>query len=214
MLETDEALYSVRHPEYKNRLRKLMQKIKSGASAQVAYTPQVYWFLMLKFLDESVSNIESTESKSERATPTFEEMFECEIQALQEPSVACSEPQRRHQERPPRKRRKGTTDVATDIIVEATRTLKTVADMARTLPRPVQEDRYSALATHFTAELHKMDNVSGTEFLMGTIHSLQWCLMDRWDFLHATAQQAQLSASAYIQVALKWAGIEEDDTIL
>ncbi|XP_049769339.1 uncharacterized protein LOC126108130 isoform X3 [Schistocerca cancellata] len=60
-----------------------MHKSKSGASALAAYTPQVYWFHMLKFLDqatevdESVCNIEST--KSECATTTFEEMFEHEM---------------------------------------------------------------------------------------------------------------------------------------
>ncbi|XP_049948086.1 uncharacterized protein LOC126456376 [Schistocerca serialis cubense] len=106
-------------------------------------------------------------------------MFEHEMQAQQEPSVTCNEPQLQHQERPPTRRRKGTTDVATDVIVEAIRTLKAVADMARTLPQPVQEDRYSACAIHITAELRDMDNVSGKEFTKGTIHGLQRYLMDR-----------------------------------
>ncbi|XP_049771762.1 uncharacterized protein LOC126149268 [Schistocerca cancellata] len=108
-------------------------------------------------------------------------MFEHEMQAQQEPSVTCNEPQPQlqHQERPPTKIRKGTTDVATDVIVEATRTLKAVADMARNLPQPVQEDRYSARAIHITAELREMDNVSGKEFTTGTIHGLQRYLMDR-----------------------------------
>ncbi|XP_049811270.1 uncharacterized protein LOC126254456 [Schistocerca nitens] len=158
MYEADEALYIVRHPDYKNRLQRLesyknitgvishdirpgcaaddfkkkinglrtsyfyekakMHKSKSGASAQAVYIPQVYWFHMLKFLDQateandSVCNIKSIESGSEHATPTFKEMFEHEMQAQQAPSVACSEPQPQpqHQERSPTKRRKGTTD--------------------------------------------------------------------------------------------------------
>ncbi|XP_049769355.1 uncharacterized protein LOC126108154 [Schistocerca cancellata] len=144
-------------------VHKKMHESKSGANAQVVYTLQVYCFQMLKFLDqateadESVCNIESTERGSEHATPILEEMFEHE---MREPSVSCREPQPQpqHQERPPTKR-KGTADVATDVIVKATRTLKAVADMARTLPQPVQEDQYSALATHIAAELSEMDNV-------------------------------------------------------
>ncbi|XP_049788489.1 uncharacterized protein LOC126191589 [Schistocerca cancellata] len=194
-----------------------MHKSKSGASAQAAYTPQVYWFHMLKFLnqatelDESVCNTESTES--ECATPTFEEMFEHE---MQEPSVTCSEPQRQPQrkEQSPTKRRKVTTDGATDVMVEASRTLKTVADIARTLP--VQEDRYGTLGTHIATDLREMENVGGKEFTTATMHSLLQYLMDRWDLLHATtqAQQAQSSASGYIEAALKQAGIEEEDLIL
>ncbi|XP_049797690.1 uncharacterized protein LOC126215085 [Schistocerca nitens] len=179
-----------------------MQKIKSGASAQVAYTPQVYWFHMLQFLDQATGRtIVSVISRAQKV----------EVNIVHQHSNKClSEPQPQHQERPPRKRRKGITDV----IVEDTRTLKAVAGMARTLPRPVQEDRYSALATQITAELHKMNNVSGKEFITGTIHGLQQYLMDRWDLLHVTTQQAQSSASGYIHVALQQAGVEEDDTIL
>ncbi|XP_049762303.1 uncharacterized protein LOC126088219 [Schistocerca cancellata] len=99
MYEADEALYNVRQPDYKNRLRRLksytnlsevisrdirpgcmaedikkkidglrtsysyekakMHKSKSGASAQAAYTPQVYWFHVLKFLDQATEADES-----------------------------------------------------------------------------------------------------------------------------------------------------------
>ncbi|XP_049771018.1 uncharacterized protein LOC126119342 [Schistocerca cancellata] len=126
-----------------------MHKSKSGASAQAAYTPQVYWFQMLKFLDqsteadESVCNMESTESEtgSKRATPTFEEMFAHE---MQEP-VACSEaqPQPLRQERPPTKRRRVTPDVVTNVMVEASRTLQAMADAARSMP--VHEDLYTRI---------------------------------------------------------------------
>ncbi|XP_049814328.1 uncharacterized protein LOC126260910 [Schistocerca nitens] len=256
MYEADEALYNVRHPEYKNRLRRLerykniadiisrdirpgctaedikrkinglrtsysyekakMNKSKSGASAQAAYTPQVYWFQMLKFLDqsteadESLCNLDSTESEtgSERATPTFEEMCAHEIQ---EP-VACSEaqPQPLRQERPPTKRRKVTQDVAANVMEEASRTLQAMADAARTMP--VHEDRYSTLGAHIAAELREMERVGGREYTTATMHSLQRTLMDRWDLLHATAR-AQPSTSGYIQVALQQAGIEDEDSI-
>ncbi|XP_046997645.1 uncharacterized protein LOC124613096 [Schistocerca americana] len=212
MYEADEALYNVRHPEYKNRLRRLesyknmaeiisryirpgctaedikrkinglrtsysyekakMHKSKSGASAQAAYTPQVDWFQMLKFLDqsteadESMCNLESTESKtgSERATPTFEEMFAHE---MQEP-VACSEAQPLRQERPPTKKRKVTPDVATNVMEEASRTLQAMADAARTMP--VHEDRYSTLGAHIAAELREMERVGGREYTTATMH--------------------------------------------
>ncbi|XP_049856443.1 uncharacterized protein LOC126336614 [Schistocerca gregaria] len=192
-----------------------MHKSKSGASAQAAYAPQVYWFQMLKFLDqateadESVCNLESTEIESKRATPTFEEMCEHE---MQEP-VACSEaqPQPQRQERPPTKRRKVTPDVATNVMEEASRTLKGMADAARTMP--VHEDRYSTLGAHIAAELREMEKVGGREYTTATMHGLERTLMDRWDNLHATAR-TQLSTSGYIQAALQQAGIEEDDSIL
>ncbi|XP_049769978.1 uncharacterized protein LOC126108704 [Schistocerca cancellata] len=257
MYEADEALYNVRHPDYKNRLRRLesykniaevisrdirpgctvedikrkinglrtsyacekakMHKSKSGASAQAAYTPQVYWFQMLKFLDQSTEaddslcNLESPESEtgSERATPTYEEMS---AHAVQEP-VACSEaqPQPLRQERPPTKRRRVTPDVATNVMVEATKTLQAVADAARSMP--VQEDRYGTLGAHIAAELREMEKVGGREYTTVTAHSLQRTLMDRWDLLHATAR-AQPSTSGYIQVALQQAGIEDEDSML
>ncbi|XP_049843016.1 uncharacterized protein LOC126293730 [Schistocerca gregaria] len=157
-----------------------------------AYTPQAYWLHMLKFLDqateadESVCNIESTESESERATPTFDEMFEHE---MQEP-VACSEvqpqPQPLRQEQPPTKRRKVTPDVATDVMVEASRTRTVLAMSAIALP--VREDRYGTLGAHIAADLREMEKVGGKEFTTAT---MQRNLMDRWDLLHATTQ-AQL----------------------
>ncbi|XP_049945626.1 uncharacterized protein LOC126427341 isoform X2 [Schistocerca serialis cubense] len=127
---------------------------------------------------------------------------------MREPSVACREPQPQpqHQERPPTKRRKGTTDV----IVEATGTLKAVADMAGTVPQPVRGDQYSALATHIAAELREMDNVGSKIFTTAASHGLQWYLMDRWDLLHLTTQEARPSTSGYIQAALQQAGIEEN----
>ncbi|XP_049763896.1 uncharacterized protein LOC126092381 [Schistocerca cancellata] len=194
-----------------------MHKSKSGASAQAAYTPQVYWFQMLKFLDqsteadESVCNFESTESEtgSERATPTYEEMIAHE---MQEP-VACSEaqPQPLRQEQPPTKRRRVTPDVATNVMVEASRTLQAMADAARSMP--VHEDRYSTLGAHIAAELCEMEKVGGREYTTVTVHSLQRTLMDRCDLLHATAR-AQPSTSGYIQAALQQAGIEDEDSIL
>ncbi|XP_049771045.1 uncharacterized protein LOC126122157 [Schistocerca cancellata] len=160
-----------------------MHKSKSGASAQAAYTPQVYWFQMLKFLDQSTEaddslcNLESPESEtgSERATPTYEEMS---AHAVQEP-VACSEaqPQPLRQERPPTKRRRATPDVATNVMVEATKTLQAVADAARSMP--VQEDRYGTLGAHIAAELREMEKVGGREYTTVTAHSLQRTLMDR-----------------------------------
>ncbi|XP_047108699.1 uncharacterized protein LOC124777366 [Schistocerca piceifrons] len=259
MYEADEALYSVRHPEYKNRLRRLesykniaevisreirsgctaedikkkinglrssyshekakMLQSKSGASAQAVYTPQVYWFHLLKFLDqdteadESVSNVEGTESGSERGTPTLEEMFEHEMQAQyssqKETDVACSEPQPQHHERPPTKRRK----VATDVIVEATKMLKAVADTCRKKSQTVREDRYSTLATHIAAELREMENVGGKAFATDTMQELIRCLMDRWDLLHATVPQPQPSTSGHFQATAQKAGTQEDDTL-
>ncbi|XP_049961108.1 uncharacterized protein LOC126481413 [Schistocerca serialis cubense] len=258
LYEADEALYNVRHPEYKNRLRRLesykniaeiisrdirpgctaedikrkinglrtsysyekakMNKSKSGASAQAVYTPQVYWFQMLKFLDqsteadESMCNLESTDSEagSERATPTptFEDMLAHE---MQEP-VACSEaqPQPLRQERPPTKRRKVTPDVATNVMQEASRTLQAMADAARTMP--VRDDRYSTLGAHIAADLREMERVGGREYTTATMHSLQRTLMDRWDLLHATVR-AQPSTSGYIQVALQQAGIQDEDSL-
>ncbi|XP_049771658.1 uncharacterized protein LOC126147537 [Schistocerca cancellata] len=159
-----------------------MHKSKSGASAQAAYTSQVYWFQMLKFLDqsteadESVCNMESTESESgsERATPTFEEMIAHE---MQEP-VACSEaqPQPLRQERPPTKRRRVTPDVATNVMVEASRTFQAMDDAARSMP--VHEDHYSTLGAHIAAELREMEKVGGREYTTVTVHSLQRTLMD------------------------------------
>ncbi|XP_049769136.1 uncharacterized protein LOC126106791 [Schistocerca cancellata] len=172
---------------------------------------------MLKFLDqsteadESVCNLESTESEtgSERATPTYEEMIAHE---MQEP-VTCSEaqPQPLRQERPPTKRRRVTPDVATNVMVEASRTLQAMADAARSMP--VHEDRYSTLGVHIAAELCEMEKVGSREYTTVTVHSLQRTLMDRWDLLHATAR-AQPSTSGYIQAALQQAGIEDEDSIL
>ncbi|XP_049799497.1 uncharacterized protein LOC126234793 [Schistocerca nitens] len=256
MYKADEALYNVRHPEYKNKLRRLesykniaevisreirpgctaedikmkinglrssyshekakMLESKSGASAQAVCTSQVYWFHLLKFLDkaieadESVSNVEG-ESGSELGTPSSEEMFGHEMQAQyssqEETDVACSEPQ--HHEQPPTKRRK----VTTNVIVEATKMLKVVADMCKNKSQPVREDRYSAFATHITAELRKMENVGGKAFATDTMQGLIQCLMDRWDLLYATNPQPQPSTSGHFQATVQKAGIQEDDTL-
>ncbi|XP_049855950.1 uncharacterized protein LOC126336380 [Schistocerca gregaria] len=254
MYKADEALYNVRHAEYKNSLRRLesykniaevisreirpgctaedikmkinglrssyshekakVLESKSEASAQAVYTPQVYWLHLLKFLDkvtdtdESVSN-EEGESGSELGTPTFEEMFEHEMQAQyssqEETNVACSE----HHERPPTKRRK----VTTDVIVEGTNMLKAVANMCRNKSQPVREDRYSAFASHITAELRELENVGGKAFATGTAQGLIQCLMDRWDLLYATNPQPQPSTFGHFQATVQKAGIQEDDTL-
>ncbi|XP_049843422.1 uncharacterized protein LOC126295168 [Schistocerca gregaria] len=124
-------------------------KVESVRRRRILHKCTGSWFHMLKFLDhateadESVCNIESTERESGSATPTFEEMFEHEVQ---EP-VTCSEaqPQPLRQERPPTTRRKVTPVVATGVMVEASR-------LWLMLPEPCLSKETSTLPLALTSQ--------------------------------------------------------------
>ncbi|XP_049948585.1 uncharacterized protein LOC126456826 [Schistocerca serialis cubense] len=200
MYKADEALYNVRHPEYKNRLRRL----ESYKNIAEVISRDIRPGCTVEDIKKKIDGLRSS---------YFHEKEKHEMQAQyssqEETDVACSEPQPQHHEQPPTKRRK----VTTDVIVDVTEKFKAVADMCRNKSQPVRGDRYSALAAHITAVLREMENVGGKAFATDTMQGLIRCLMDRWDLLYATNPQPQLSISGHFQATFQKAGIQEDDTL-